>query len=65
MSKTLGHSSIKVTEAYLASFDEKAVGDTLDSMFKKLGESEDKKSKLINEEMDKMKHLLGYKKKTQ
>jgi hypothetical protein len=34
-------------------------------MFKKLGESEDKKSKLINEEMDKMKHLLGYKKKTQ
>jgi len=28
-------------------------------------EPEDKKSKLINEEMEKMKHLLGYKKKTQ
>jgi hypothetical protein len=39
--------------------------DTLDKMFKKLGESEDKKTKLINEEMEKMKHLLGYKKKTQ
>jgi hypothetical protein len=39
--------------------------DTLDKMFKKLGESEDKKAKLINEEMEKMKHLLGYKKKTQ
>ena len=37
----------------------------LNNMFKKLGESEDKKSKLINEEMDKMKHLLGYNKKTQ
>jgi integrase len=34
LSKTLGHSSIKVTEAYLASFDEKAVDDTLDSVFK-------------------------------
>jgi integrase len=33
LSKTLGHSSLKVTEAYLASFDEKAVDDTLDSMF--------------------------------
>ncbi len=33
LSKTLGHSSIKVTEAYLASFDENAVDDTLDSMF--------------------------------
>jgi len=33
LSKTLGHSSIKVTEAYLASFDEKAVDDTLDSIF--------------------------------
>jgi hypothetical protein len=39
--------------------------DKLNNMFKKLGESEDKKSKLINEEMEKMKHLLGYKKKTQ
>jgi hypothetical protein len=38
---------------------------SLDSMFKKLGESDDKKSKLINEDMDKIKHLLGYKKKTQ
>jgi hypothetical protein len=44
---------------------EETHNNTLDSMFKKLGESEDKKSKLINEEMDKMKHLLGYKKKTQ
>jgi integrase len=33
LSKTLGHSSLKVTEAYLASFDEKAVDETLDSMF--------------------------------
>jgi len=33
LSKTLGHSSLKVTEAYLASFDENAVDDTLDSMF--------------------------------
>jgi integrase/recombinase XerD len=30
LSKTLGHSSLKVTEAYLASFDEKAVDDTLE-----------------------------------
>jgi integrase/recombinase XerD len=34
LSTTLGHSSLKVTEAYLASFDEKAVDDTLDSVFK-------------------------------
>ncbi|MEX2411191.1 MAG: site-specific integrase, partial [Candidatus Paceibacterota bacterium] len=34
LSKTLGHSSIKITEAYLASFDEKAVDDTLDEVFK-------------------------------
>ncbi|MBW6501247.1 MAG: site-specific integrase [Bacteroidales bacterium] len=34
LSKTLGHSSLKVTEAYLSSFDEKAVDDTLDSVFK-------------------------------
>jgi len=27
------HSSIKVTEAYLATFDEKAVDETLDKMF--------------------------------
>jgi integrase len=33
LSKTLGHSSIKVTEAYLASFDQQAVDDTMDSMF--------------------------------
>lgn len=33
LSKTLGHSSLKVTEAYLASFDDQAVDDTLDSMF--------------------------------
>ena len=38
---------------------------SLDSMFNKLGESDDKKSKLINEDMDKIKYLLGYKKKTQ
>jgi site-specific recombinase XerD len=35
LSKTLGHSSLKVTKAYLSSFDEKAVDDTLDSMFNK------------------------------
>ncbi len=34
LSKTLGHSSIAVTEAYLASFDQQAVDDTMDSMFK-------------------------------
>ena len=33
LSKTLGHSSLKVTEAYLASFDQQAVDDTMDSMF--------------------------------
>lgn len=33
LSKTLGHSSLKVTEAYLASFDDAAVDDTLDKMF--------------------------------
>ena len=39
--------------------------DKLNDMFKTLGESDEKKTKLINEEMEKMKHLLGYKKKTQ
>jgi integrase len=34
LSKTLGHSSIKITEAYLASFDQKAVDDTLDEVFR-------------------------------
>jgi site-specific recombinase XerD len=34
LSKTIGHSSIKVTEAYLPSFDENAVDDTLDSVIK-------------------------------
>jgi len=34
LSKTLGHSSIKITEAYLASFDQKAVDDTMDEVFK-------------------------------
>ncbi len=33
LSKTLGHSSLKITEAYLASFDEDAIDDTLDSVF--------------------------------
>jgi len=33
LSKTLGHSSLKVTEAYLASFDQDAVDDTLDNVF--------------------------------
>jgi integrase len=33
LSKTLGHSSLKVTEAYLSSFDQQAVDDTMDSMF--------------------------------
>ena len=44
---------------------EETHNNSLDSLFNKLGESDNKKSKLINEEMDKMKHLLGYKKKTQ
>jgi hypothetical protein len=39
--------------------------DKLNNMFKELGESDEKKTKLINEDMDKIKHLLGYKKKTQ
>lgn len=34
VSKSLGHSSLKVTEVYVAPFDEKAVDDTLDSVFK-------------------------------
>lgn len=34
LSKTLGHSNLKVTEAYLSSFDDKAVDDTLDKVFK-------------------------------
>jgi len=33
LSKALGHSSIKVTEAYLASFDETAVDETLNNVF--------------------------------
>lgn len=33
LSKALGHSSLKVTEAYLATFDDQAVDDTLDKMF--------------------------------
>lgn len=33
LSKALGHSSVKVTEAYLASFDDEAVDDTLNKMF--------------------------------
>jgi site-specific recombinase XerD len=33
LSKTLGHSSLNVTENYLASFDEKAVDDTMDEIF--------------------------------
>jgi integrase len=34
LSKTLGHSDLKITEAYLASFDEEAVDSTLDDVFK-------------------------------
>lgn len=34
LSKTLGHSKIGTTEAYMATFDDNAVDDTLDSMFK-------------------------------
>jgi len=29
-----GHSDLKITEAYLASFDEEAVDNTLDEVFK-------------------------------
>lgn len=39
--------------------------DSLDKMFSKLGESNDKKLNVLKEEMGKMKHLLGYNKKTQ
>lgn len=34
LSKTLGHSGLNVTEKYLASFDEKAIDDTLKTIFK-------------------------------
>ena len=33
LSKTMAHSNLKVTEAYMASFDDKAVDDTLGSVF--------------------------------
>jgi integrase len=33
LSKALGHSSLKITESYLASFDDQAVDDTLNKMF--------------------------------
>jgi integrase len=33
LSKTLGHSSLNVTQAYLAAFDEKAVDETIKSIF--------------------------------
>jgi len=39
--------------------------DKLDDMFSKLGESEEKKSKLIKEDMDKIFHMMSYNKKTQ
>lgn len=38
---------------------------SLDAMFAKLGESNDNKINTVKEEMEKMKHLLDYKKKTQ
>jgi hypothetical protein len=38
---------------------------TLDKMFAKLESTESKNEKLISEEFDKMKHLMGYNKKTQ
>jgi hypothetical protein len=37
----------------------------LNNMFKKLGESEDKKQNIISEEVMKMKDLISYNKKTQ
>jgi len=33
LSKTLGHSKIGTTEAYMATIDDNALDDTLDSMF--------------------------------
>ena len=39
--------------------------DSLDSIFSKLGESNEKRANLVKEEMEKMKHILGYNKKTQ
>lgn len=39
--------------------------DKLDDIFSKLGESKDKKSQLIKEDMDKIFHMMSYNKKTQ
>lgn len=44
---------------------ETAGDESLDNIFSKLGESNEKKANLIKEEMDKMRHLLGYNQKTQ
>ena len=55
----------RVAQPVVDNAGEDTHSNTLDSIFKKLGESDEKKTKLINEEMEKMKHLLGYKKKTQ
>ena len=38
---------------------------SLDSIFSKLGESTDKKDIIVNEELNKMKYILNYNKKTQ
>jgi hypothetical protein len=38
---------------------------SLDSIFSKLGESTDKKDIMVNEELNKMKYILNYNKKTQ
>jgi len=55
----------RVAQPIVDNAGEDTHSNTLDSIFKKLGESDEKKTKLINEDMEKIKHLLGYKKKTQ
>ena len=55
----------RVAQPVVDNAGEDTHSNTLDSIFKKLGESDEKKTKLINEDMEKIKHLLGYKKKTQ
>jgi hypothetical protein len=55
----------RVAQPVVDNAGEDTHSNTLDSIFKKLGESDEKQTKLINEDVEKMRHLLGYKKKTQ
>lgn len=63
-----GKEKQKSYNRYTQPVDEAGEGageDSLDKMFSKLGESNEKKTKLITEDMEKIKHLLNYSKKTQ